>query len=146
MTYLLDINVLVALFDAAHVHHELAHRWFAAIGQPSWSTCPLTENGFVRVISNPSYPSVLATPEEAALRLRTFCAEPGHVFWPDTPSITDTLLFDLSRLQGHRQITDLYLAGLAHRNGGKLATFDSSIPVAALVAAPPGLVELIPTS
>lgn len=144
MTYLLDINVLVALFDAAHVHHEPAHRSFAAIGKASWATCPLTENGFVRVISNPSYASVSATPGEASLRLRIFCAAPGHVFWPDTPSVTDGTLFDLSKLQGHRQITDPYLAGLAHRHRGKLATFDASIPVSALVGAPPNVIELIP--
>ncbi len=64
MTYLLDINVLVALFDSAHVHHEAAHRWFASVGNASWATCPITENGFVRVVSNPVYPTVSARADE----------------------------------------------------------------------------------
>jgi toxin-antitoxin system PIN domain toxin len=144
VTYLLDINVLVALFDASHVHHEPAHRWFAATGKASWATCQLTENGFVRVISNPAYKSVSATPAEAALRLRAFCSVQEHVFWPDTASITDASVFDLALLRGHQQMTDLYLAGLAQHNGGKLATFDASIPVSAVVGGLPDLVELIP--
>ena len=144
MTYLLDINVLVALFDGTHVHHERAHRWFAALGQTAWATCQLTENGFVRVISNPKYQTVSVTPAEAAMRLSIFCAHPGHLFWPDSSSVTDTSLFDLSKLQGHQQITDVYLAGLAQRYLGKLATFDTSIPVSAVIGASPDLVEIIP--
>jgi uncharacterized protein len=143
VTYLLDINVLVALFDAAHLHHEAAHRWFAATGQHSWATCPITENGFVRVISNPAYPTVSATPAEAADRLRVFCSLPGHVVWVADISLIESVRFDLSRLRGHRQLTDLYLAGLASRYGGKLATFDSNIPTDALLGAPNDLVELI---
>ena len=61
MTHLLDINVLVALFDSAHVHHEAAHRWFANVGNASWATCPITENGFVRVVSIPVAALVGAT-------------------------------------------------------------------------------------
>ena len=146
MTYLLDINVLIALSDPKHVHHEPAHRWFSAVGSTSWATCPLTETGFVRILSNPSYRSIAATPEEAAVRMRASCAAPGHVFWRDTISIIDPTLFDLSKLHGHRQIADAYLAGLAFRNGGKLATFDANIPVAAIIGSTPDLIELIPAS
>jgi hypothetical protein len=76
VTYLLDINVLIALSDPAHVHHEAAHRWFSAVGSASWATCPITENGFVRVISSPSYQSIAATPAQAALRLQVSRAGP----------------------------------------------------------------------
>lgn len=144
MTYLLDINVLVALFDAAHAHHETAHRWFAAVGKASWATCPITQNGCIRVLSNPAYPTVSASPGEVAERLRAFCADPAHVFWQDDVSLTDSTSFDVTRLSGHHQITDLYLAGLAARHGGKLATFDTSIPVAALLLTVPDVVEVIP--
>jgi uncharacterized protein len=144
VTYLLDINVLVALFDAAHVHHEPAHKWFAAVGQASWATCPLTENGLIRVVSNPAYKSISATPTEAAARLRTFCSQAGHSFWSDVISITDTALFDLSQLRGHQQITDAYLAGLAAHYGGKLATFDANIPVGSVLRAGKSVIELIP--
>jgi toxin-antitoxin system PIN domain toxin len=146
VTYLLDINVLVALFDQAHVHHEPAHRWFASVGKHSWATCPITENGFVRVLSNPAYVAVSTTPVDATARLRAFCALPAHIFWPDTLSVIDFARFDLSKLQGHRQITDMYLAALAHGHGGKLATFDASIPLSAIVGATQGLIELIPAT
>src|SRR5262249_53959844 len=116
----------------------------AAVGHASWATCPITENGFIRVVSNPAYRTVATTPEDAAQRLRQFCSQPGHVFWDDAVSLLDDLIFDLSKLKGHQQITDAYLAGLAHHFGGPLATFDSSIPVAAIRGAGASIVELIP--
>lgn len=146
MTYLLDINVLVALFDAAHVHHEAAHQWFAAVGQASWATCPITENGLTRVLGNPAYSSVSAPPAVVVRRLHIFCGHPGHVFWEDVLSLTDAGRFDTKILQGHRQITDLYLVGLAAHYGGKLATFDTHIPVTALLNATVDPVELIPST
>jgi predicted nucleic acid-binding protein len=33
VTFLLDVNVLIALIDPGHVAHDDAHEWFAAIGQ-----------------------------------------------------------------------------------------------------------------
>jgi toxin-antitoxin system PIN domain toxin len=146
VTYLLDINVLVALFDSAHVHHEPAHRWFEKIGQLSWATCPITQNGFVRVVSNPAYPTVVATPAEATDHLRILCTRQEHVFWPDIVTFTDASLFDLSQLRGHQQITDMYLAGLALRHDGMLATFDTRIPVGALVGVARSVVEVIPSA
>jgi uncharacterized protein len=136
VTYLLDINVLIALSDPGHVHHDAAHRWFSAIGSASWATCPMTENGFVRVVSNPTYRSISETPSQTTLRLRISCAAPGHVFWPNTLSITDATVFNLSKLQGHQQLTDHYLAGMAYHHDAKLATFDANIPVHTLIGAP----------
>ncbi|MBW3598757.1 MAG: VapC toxin family PIN domain ribonuclease [Planctomycetes bacterium] len=140
------MNVRVALFDGAHVHHEPAHRWLATTAAPSWATCPLTENGLIRVLSNPAYPTVAATPEEAASRLNAACGQPGHEFWSDDLSLCETSRFDLSKISGHKQITDVYLAGLAVHRRGRLATFDANIPLVALVAAPADVVELIPTT
>lgn len=145
MTHLLDVNVLVALFDSAHVHHDAAHRWLLAVGLSSFATCPLTENGFVRVVSNPVYPTARISAADAVARLKTFCALPGHVFWSDNISLTDATLFDIVRLQGHQQITDLYLTGLASHKGGKLATLDRRISVAALAGASADILEVIPT-
>jgi len=144
MTYLLDVNVMVALFDPAHAHHVSAHNWYTATGQASWSTCPVTENGFVRVVSNPAYPTVYATPAEAGSRLQMLCQTPGHVFWNDNISVVDPSIIDLSQLAGHQQITDAYLVALAAKHGGKLATFDKSIPIGALVGCLSNPVELIP--
>jgi toxin-antitoxin system PIN domain toxin len=128
VTYLLDVNLLVALFDRQHVNHEAAHDWFARKGLASWATCPITENGFVRVISNPAYPTVIATPLEAMDHLAIFCSSNAHVFWPDDTSLLHALdKAQKRRLSGHGQITDFYLSAQAQHHGGKLATFDGSL-------------------
>jgi toxin-antitoxin system PIN domain toxin len=124
---LLDVNVLVALFDPDHVHHDLAHDWFADNIRVGWATCPVTENGFVRVVANPSYSAGITRVADLIGRLRRFCRTEGHVFWPDALSIRDERVFDVSVLAGHRQVTDIYLLGLAHARGGRLATFDRTI-------------------
>ncbi|MGE5361650.1 MAG: TA system VapC family ribonuclease toxin [Bacteroidales bacterium] len=140
---LLDINVLVALFDPDHVHHDLAHDWFADQGARAWATCPLTENGFVRVVSNPAYASPLHRVEELAARLRRFCRQPGHRFWPDDVSLLDEQLFDLSVLGSPRHVTDVYLLGLAKKNNGRLVTFDRAIPRKAVRGAGLSTLEVI---
>jgi uncharacterized protein len=132
---LLDVNLLVALFDPDHVHHEIAHDWFADHRAAGWATCPVTENGFVRVLSNPAYAAAVSRPVDLVDRLRVFRASGGHTFWPDSVSITDEACFVPSRLRGHRQLTDIYLLGLAVRQGGCLATCDAGIPLDAVVEA-----------
>lgn len=126
---LLDVNVLVALFDRAHVHHDAAHLWFGDRGDHGWATCPLTENGLVRVISNPAYPGRRTTVTDAVERLRLFTCSGGHTFWPDAISILEPAAVADQHLHGHRQITDVYLLALAVENHGRLVTFDASIPV-----------------
>jgi uncharacterized protein len=126
---LLDVNVLVALFDPAHVNHEEAHRWFGRNRHQNWATCTLTENGVVRVLSNPAYPAALPTPAEAISRLRKLCSADDHESWDDNVSILDDTLFRPTMIAGHQKITDVYLLGLAVRHKGRLATFDRSIPL-----------------
>jgi len=140
---LLDVNVLVALFDPAHQNHEDAHRWFARNRRHGWATCPITINGCVRVLSNPAYPTVEAAPAEVIRRLRSFCVSTDHHFWADSVSLTDESLFAPTMIGGHQKITDAYLLGLAVRNHGKLATFDRSIPTKAVRAARPGNLVVI---
>ena len=129
---LLDVNVLVALFDPDHVHHDLAHDWFAEHRESGWATSPLTENGFVRVLSHPAY----ATPPHRAAdlvdRLRRLRASGGHEFWEDDVSLCDGDLFDVRLAGASKQVTDVYLLGLAVRHKGRLATFDRHIPVKAV--------------
>ena len=132
MIALLDVNVLVALFDSAHIHHDVAHSWFGAAQTHGWATCALTENAFVRVLSNPAYPGSRTTIDDAAGRLRTFCAARDHVFWTESVSIREQERFLWNHVQGHRQLTDVYLLALAVANGGRLATFDSSISIQAV--------------
>ncbi len=143
---LLDVNVLVALFDPAHSNHEDAHRWFGRHRKHGWATCPITVNGCIRVLSNPAYPTVEATPAEVAERLRSFCSSMDHHFWEDSVSLTDESLFRPMMIGGHQKITDAYLLGLAVRNHGKLATFDRSIPLKAVPGAAAGSVVLIESS
>ena len=132
---LLDVNVLVALFDPDHVHHELAHDWFADHRADGWATCAVTENGFVRIVSNPRYQSNAPRPAAVLDQLRRFCASGRHHFWADSVSLRDADLFNLAVARGHGQVTDVYLLGLARRMGGRLATFDRTIPPAAVKGA-----------
>ena len=132
---LLDVNLLVALFDPDHVHHELAHDWFADHRTGGWATCALTENGFVRVLAHPGYGAAVSRPVELLRRLRQFCASGHHTFWAEAVSLRDETLFNPALIAGHRQISDIYLLGLARKMGGRLATFDRSISLGAVVGA-----------
>lgn len=140
---LLDVNLLVALFDPDHIHHELAHDWFADHRRDGWATCPITENGFVRVLSNSTYGAALQRPSGLLDRLRRFCAGEHHRFWPASVSLRDDKLFTAALVRGHRQVTDVYLLGLAVRMKGRLATFDATIPRNAVVGATADHVHVI---
>ena len=133
---LLDVNFLIALFDPDHVHHEAAHAWFGPHRSSGWATCPLTENGVVRILSNPAYPPTAGRPAEIARRLAAFRESGDHAFWPDDVSLCDARRFDLR--VGHRHLTDAYLLGLAVRRDGRLASFDRSIPLGAVRGARAG--------
>lgn len=140
---LLDVNVLVALFDPDHVHHEAAHDWFSVNRENGWATCPLTENGLVRILSNIAYRGVHETTNMIRHRLERFCSSGNHTFWPDRLSLRDERRFKLSAVS-HAQITDIYLLGIAVDNGGRLATFDRQIPLRAVTNADPDRLEVIP--
>jgi uncharacterized protein len=124
MVFLLDVNVLIALFDPAHIHHDAAHEWFSDTGSASWATCPLTENGVLRIIGNPRYPNSPGTPAAVMALLRGLTALPGHAFWQDDISLAGCELIDPMRLLSSSQVTDTYLLALARTHGGQLATFD----------------------
>ena len=140
---LLDVNVLVSLFDPAHPNHEDAHAWFARNRRQGWATCAITVNGCARVLSNPAYPTVSATVADVVSRLRTLCASAGHQWWEESISLVDENLFRIPQIAGHRQITDVYLLGLAVRHGGKLVTFDRSIPLKAVAGAAARHLEVV---
>lgn len=129
---LLDVNVLVALFFPDHVHHEIAHDWFADYRASGWATCPVTVNGFIRVATQQPTETGLIRPMEAVEHLTRLCTDRHHHFWSAAVSLTDATLFVPSSLAGHRQVTDVYLLGLAVRMNGALVTFDRTIPMAAV--------------
>ncbi|HJU20314.1 MAG TPA: TA system VapC family ribonuclease toxin [Stellaceae bacterium] len=124
MTFLLDVNVLIALIDPTHVGHDAAHRWFAATGAASWASCPLTENGVLRIVSHPKYPNSAGSPAAVAPIVMRLRALPGHVFWKDDFSLMDSAVVDIARIATSAQVTDTYLLALAVANKGQLATFD----------------------
>jgi toxin-antitoxin system PIN domain toxin len=133
---LFDVNVLLALFDRQHVHHGRAAGWWKTWRSEGWASCPLTENGFVRVISGASYANPI--PIRQAMRiLDDQIMLGGHAFWPDDISISDAAAFDDAYILRPGQITDVYLLALAVKNSGCLVTFDKSIPLAAVRGAEP---------
>lgn len=133
MTFLLDVNLLIALVDASHVGHEAAHEWFAREGHLQWATCPITENGLVRILGNPKYPNALATPAEAMALLAQLATLPGHAFWPDDISLRDAARFTAAKVLTTGQITDGYLLALAASKGGMLATLDRRLSTLAVM-------------
>jgi uncharacterized protein len=142
---LLDVNLLIALFEPGHPHHEVAHDWFADNQKNGWATCALTQNGFVRILSNPKQGVALNRVVDLLNHLGRFCASKHHAFWPDSISLTDRKIFNPSLFGGHRQISDIYLLGLAKKNGGHLATLDASIPLGAVVGATKDHLSVIST-
>lgn len=128
MIHLLDINVLLALADANHLHHESAARFFKERAMlDGWATCPLTQNGFLRIFGLPSYPNGVGSPSMAAPVLKSMLALPGHQFWPDSISLTDPMVVQIP--DHPKQLTDCYLLALATANGGNFVTFDRRIRV-----------------
>lgn len=126
MRALLDINVLIALLDADHSLHREATAWLAEHGPEGWASCPLTQNGCIRIMSHPGYPN--SPPLQLiAARLVEATVTDMHEFWPDDISLLDSRAIDITRIHGPRQITDIYLLALAVHHGGRFVTFDSSI-------------------
>jgi uncharacterized protein len=118
--YLLDGNVLVALADQAHVHHEIVLRWFVA-GKVRFATCPFTQGTLIRMLVRFQ---AVASVKEAVMFLKKFSEHPAHSFWPDTLSYE---VISWRGVLGQRQVTDAYLVALALHNGGRLATLDQGL-------------------
>lgn len=131
---LLDVNVLIALLDAAHVHHRVAREWLHENIGHGWASCPLTQNGCIRILSQASYPGSQA-PALAAARLAHACQTQWHEFWPDSVSLLQAGLLDWQQILSSRQVTDAYLLALAVQHGGRLVTLDRSISLAAVPGA-----------
>jgi toxin-antitoxin system PIN domain toxin len=128
MFRLADLNVLIALADPNHAHHHAVRAWLAARPRLGLATCALTENGFLRIYGHPSYPNGPGSPAKALLDLNVYRARRGHCFLPCDLSFDDPRFTDIKGLTP-KQLTDVYLAGLALKHGTRLATFDSTIPV-----------------
>jgi toxin-antitoxin system PIN domain toxin len=131
--FLPDVNVLIALIDPTHVQHDRAHAWFGGQGKRTWATCPMTENGVLRVVGHVRYPNSPGTPAAVAELLTILRKVGGHEFWPDDVSLLDARRVDAARLLGANHVTDSYLLALASTHGGKLATFDRHLVADAVI-------------
>jgi toxin-antitoxin system PIN domain toxin len=131
MRALLDINVLIALLDSDHSLHDQARQWFGRNAPRGWASCPITQNGCVRVMAHPAYPNAFPV-RPVVERLREATRSPYHEFWPDEVSLLDPKVADSSRIHGPRQLTDLYLLALAVHRGGSFVTFDASMTLGAI--------------
>ncbi|AGA88915.1 hypothetical protein Thimo_0038 [Thioflavicoccus mobilis 8321] len=126
MRALLDINVIIALLDAGHVMHRAAKYWLAREVEQGWATCPITQNGVLRIMSQPAYPNARPVAQVAA-RLQEACNHPSHQFWPEEISLLGDGVIRWDRILGHRQITDAFLLALAAARGGRFVSFDRRI-------------------
>lgn len=143
MTYLLDVNLLVALAWTTHPHHRQCQEWFGRVGSRSWATCAITETAFVRILSNPRFSQWAVTPDEAVEALRISTLHPGHHFWSEDLPVTQAVEFTQARLAGHQQVTDAYLLGLTVHKKGRIATLDRGMKVLVAGSAQERVVELV---
>lgn len=127
MTNLLDVNVLVAMAWPTHQEHSKVLAWLKEHVREEWATCPLTQIAFVRLLSNPQFSPDALTPQESLTLLEANLAHPAHVFWPDPIGFAESLRSFEGKLQGHRQVTDAYLLGLAIHHKGRLVTLDRGV-------------------
>ena len=134
MVALLDVNVLIALLDAGHVRHASATEWLSMHLEQGWASCPLTQNGCTRILSQTAYPN-RAPAAEVAARLAEATQHPAHHFWPDAVSLLSPGLMAWNNLLTGRHITDAYLLTLAVNNQGVFVTLDQGIPLATVQGA-----------
>jgi predicted nucleic acid-binding protein len=132
MTYLLDVNSLLALGILHHEFHERVAAWVARLakkGIPDLATCSITELGFVRVLSQAQqYRFSVVQARELLLRLKA--AEVIHcTFIPDGHDVS----YLPKWVRSPKQITDGHLVELAKANGAQLATLDEKFPGSFLI-------------
>jgi uncharacterized protein len=140
---LLDVNILLALFHEGHVHHDVAHDWFADNGGSGWASCPMTENGLIRILGNAARVKEHLALPEIRDHFRTFCENSVHRFWPDDISLGDAERFNIAAIRGHQQVADVFLLGLAVKHGGRFVTLDQRVPLAAVKGATRESLEVI---
>ena len=141
--WLLDANLLIALTQAAHIHHAEAHAWLAQQPKRQWATCALTQLAFVRLTSNPQVVGERISPAQAMQALATMVAQPQHTYWPEAPEPLALATLNSAALVGHRQVTDAYLLGLAAHKRQCLATLDRGLVSFAQAIGLPGHTELV---
>lgn len=128
---LLDVNVLIALCDGRHEHHGVAAQWFVEHAATGWASCPLTQNGAIRILSTPAYPGARPVSQVLA-QVAALCSQAHHRFWPDAVSLVQPGILNPQHVLGPRQLTDAYLLALALHHHGRFVTLDGGIPLQAV--------------
>lgn len=136
MRALLDVNILIALLDSNHIHHTQATDWLVSHIDEGWASCPITQNGCIRILSQPSYPNSVPA-KQVADRLAEAIQHAAHEFWPDGISLLNTGYLMWERILSSRHVTDAYLLALAVQQGGRFVTLDRGIAIEAVVGASP---------
>lgn len=131
MSDLLDVNILIALVDDEHAHHRRASDWFESNSGHGWATCPITQNGCLRIVSQPRYSNSMSI-VEAMRRLHELTDTTAHDFVADDISLLTHGLIDIGELFGHRQLTDVYLLALAVAHDLRFVTMDRGVHSAAV--------------
>ncbi|MFP4378401.1 MAG: TA system VapC family ribonuclease toxin [Spirochaetales bacterium] len=128
MSFLLDVNVLIARSDPRHESHAAVRAWFSTVGNEPLLFCPLVENGFLRIFGHSGYPGGPGTPAAAREDLAVMRALPNARLIPDDVSVLDSGLFGSLEELTPRQLTDVYLLGLSVSRGALFATLDTRVP------------------
>jgi toxin-antitoxin system PIN domain toxin len=142
-TTLLDVNLFIAILWPAHEHHHTALKWIKSRGKSKWASCPLTQLGVVRLLSNPAFSADALPMQQAVAVLKRNIDHPLHEFWLDSVAVTGFLAALAQHTQGYRYTTEAYLLGLAIRKKGRLATFDMSVKELASNAGKNSYVEVL---
>jgi toxin-antitoxin system PIN domain toxin len=134
MRALLDVNVLIALLDGSHTHHGLVTGWLANNLDAGWASCPITQYGCIRILSQPAYPNAVPV-AQVAERVAEATRHPSHQFWPDAISLLQPNTLAWDRILSSRHVTDVYLLALAVEQNGRFVTLDRGVPLAAVAGA-----------
>lgn len=144
---LLDVSVLIALFNDIHQYHEIANSWFIPfLAQGNrWASCPITQNGCLRILSTSTYLNQLEL-HSLKTTLQKATSHPSHEFWHDDISLLNDSLIDWSHITGNRQLTDIYLMALAQYHQGVFVTLDNRVQINTINKASPNLLVKLLTS
>lgn len=142
MRAFLDVNVLIALLDGSHLHHGLATDWLTNHIDEGWASSPITQNGCVRILSQPSYPNPVPA-AQVAWRLAEATQHPSQAFWADSISLLHPGHLVWERILSSRHVTDAYLLALAVQQGGCFVTLDRGLPLNAVGGALPAHLVVI---
>ncbi|MDZ7584636.1 MAG: TA system VapC family ribonuclease toxin [Thiobacillus sp.] len=136
MRAFLDVNILIALLDGSHLHHGLVTDWLSSHIDEGWASSPITQNGCIRILSQPGYPNPVPA-AQVAKRLAEATQHPSHAFWADSISLLHPGHLIWERILSSRHVTDAYLLALAVQQGGRFVTLDRGIPLDAVGGASP---------